>query len=61
MVPCFNEQEMLPVTHERLASLLERMIAAGQIASSSRIYYVDDGSTDETWNIMEPWQTPQKA
>ena len=53
IVPCFNEQEMLPATHERLASLLERMIAAGQIASSSRIYYVDDGSTDDTWNIID--------
>ena len=53
IVPCCNEQEMLPATHERLASLLERMIAAGQIASSSRIYYVDDGSTDDTWNIID--------
>jgi glycosyltransferase involved in cell wall biosynthesis len=53
IVPCFNEQEMLPATHERLASLLERMIAAGQIASSSRIYYVDDGSTDDTWKIID--------
>jgi glycosyltransferase involved in cell wall biosynthesis len=53
IVPCFNEQEVLPATHERLASLLERMIAAGQIASSSRIYYVDDGSTDDTWGIID--------
>ncbi len=53
IVPCCNEQEMLPATHERLASLLERMIAAGQIASSSRIYYVDDGSTDDTWKIID--------
>jgi glycosyltransferase involved in cell wall biosynthesis len=52
VVPCFNEQEVLPTTHERLTALLKRMIAAGQIAPSSRIYYIDDGSTDDTWNII---------
>ncbi len=52
VVPCFNEQEVLPTTHERLSALLKRMIAAGQIAPSSRIYYIDDGSTDDTWNII---------
>jgi glycosyltransferase involved in cell wall biosynthesis len=51
---------MLPTTHERLAALLERMITAGQIASSSRIYYVDDGSTDKTWNIIDTLSNTSK-
>ena len=36
VVPCFNEQEVLPTTHERLTSLMERMIDAGQVAPLAR-------------------------
>jgi glycosyltransferase involved in cell wall biosynthesis len=52
VVPCFNEQEVLAITHEQLSSLMKRMIESGQVGASSRIYYVDDGSTDDTWKII---------
>lgn len=52
VVPCFNEQEVLRAIHERLTGQMARMREAGQIAGSSRIYYVDDGSTDDTWKII---------
>ena len=52
VVPCFNEQEVLPATHERLSMLMSRLSEAGQVTTSSRIYYVDDGSTDDTWKII---------
>jgi glycosyltransferase involved in cell wall biosynthesis len=62
VVPCFNEQEVLPATHNCLTSLLEQMIGAGQVTSSSRIYYVDDGSTDETWALISAYsKTPSSV
>lgn len=52
VVPCYNEQEALPDTNAKLLSLLDRLVAAGLVAPSSRLLYVDDGSTDSTWNIL---------
>lgn len=53
VVPCYNEQEVLPETAHRLAELLERLIADGKAEASSRIYFVDDGSRDRTWVLIE--------
>ncbi|MGX4641298.1 glycosyltransferase family 2 protein [Massilia sp. SYSU DXS3249] len=53
VLPCFNEQEVLPETTRRLAALLERMEANGQCSARSAIYYVDDGSRDTTWTLIE--------
>jgi len=52
VVPCFNEQEVLPTTHEQLTALMTRLSQAGQISASSRIYYIDNGSKDRTWEII---------
>ncbi|SRR5260221_6799966 len=52
VVPCYNEQEVLPETCRRLTALLERLCVAGKIAQESRIYFVDDGSRDSTWSII---------
>lgn len=49
VVPCFNEQEVLPETTTRLVALLQRMIAAAEVAPDSAIFFVDDGSHDATW------------
>jgi glycosyltransferase involved in cell wall biosynthesis len=52
VVPCFNEQEALPQTHERLAQLVDEMLGQGLIADKSKLLYVDDGSRDDTWEII---------
>ncbi len=51
-MPCFNEEEVLPETTRRLGELLDRLEAAGEIATGSAIFYVDDGSRDRTWEII---------
>lgn len=53
VVPCFNEEEALPHSHERLYRLTEELIAQGRIAEESKLLYVDDGSSDDTWKIID--------
>ena len=53
VVPCYNEEAVLPETAKRLRSKLEVLMAAGQVAQSSRILFVNDGSKDGTWAIIE--------
>jgi glycosyltransferase involved in cell wall biosynthesis len=52
VLPCFNEQEVLPETTRRLVALLARLEAEGVAAPGSAIYYVDDGSLDATWRLV---------
>ena len=52
VVPCYNEQEMLPKTLATLLSLLQQFIAQGKVTSASKIYLVDDGSKDATWSLL---------
>lgn len=52
VVPCYNEQEVLPETSARLLEKLESLINAGKISGRSRILFVDDGSRDETWRMI---------
>ncbi len=53
VVPCYNEEEVLLETNRHLLELLDRLVAQGKIDPESRIYYVDDGSTDGTWSLIE--------
>lgn len=53
VVPCFNEQEALPQSHMRLLQLMKEMIAQGSISDESQLLYVDDGSRDNTWDIIQ--------
>ncbi len=52
-MPCYNEEEVLHETTKRLIDKLNRMTADGLISPDSRILYVDDGSKDKTWRIIE--------
>ncbi len=52
VVPCYNEEEMLPISSGVLHSKLMRMEKAGTVSSESRIVFVDDGSRDSTWDII---------
>lgn len=53
VVPCYNEEAVLSETATRLIALLEGMIEKGKISEDSRVYFVDDGSKDRTWEITE--------
>lgn len=52
LVPCYNEQEILKTTASVLRDKLTEMISSGLISDYSRIMFIDDGSTDETWSII---------
>ena len=53
VVPCFNEELVLPETASRLKDVLVKLIDSGKISADSKIYFIDDGSTDGTWKIIE--------
>ena len=52
VVPCYNEEEVLPETSRRLKEKLESLMAAGKISPDSRVLFVNDGSKDKTWEII---------
>ena len=52
VVPCYNEEEVLYVTTEKLTEKLEKMIKDNLINKNSKIMYVNDGSKDNTWKII---------
>ena len=56
VIPCYNEEEGLSETTKRLQVLLDEMIASGEIAKESFVCYVDDGSKDATWKLIESFQ-----
>ncbi len=53
VVPCYNEQAVLPESVKSLSQVLSSLIALGQISATSKIWLVDDGSTDETWPLID--------
>ncbi|MBQ8963855.1 MAG: glycosyltransferase family 2 protein [Clostridia bacterium] len=52
VIPCYNEQEALPITAKRLVELTDDMLKKGLIDPGSRIVLVDDGSKDDTWKVI---------
>lgn len=52
VIPCYNEQEVLPETSKRLKEKLLTLVKAGKIDPESRIIFVNDGSKDRTWEII---------
>lgn len=53
VVPCYNEQEVLPETAKRLLEKVERLKEQKKIGTGSRIMFVNDGSKDATWQLIE--------
>lgn len=60
VIPCYNEQEALPITAKRLTELTDDMLAKGLIDPASRIVLVDDGSRDETWQVIRELHAADK-
>ena len=52
VIPCYNEEAVLPETVKRLTDKLQRMIASGRADENSRFLLVDDGSKDKTWELI---------
>ena len=52
VVPCYNEEAVLPETSRRLREKLETLAAMGKISPQSRVLFVNDGSKDRTWEII---------
>ena len=52
VIPCYNEQEVLPITAPLFRDKLVQLEAAGLIAEESRVLFVNDGSKDRTWEII---------
>lgn len=61
VVPCYNEQEVLDETASRLKLKLESLKSSGTISQNSRIMFVDDGSRDSTWQIIEALHESEKT
>lgn len=53
VIPCYNEEEVLHETAKRLLEKINTMIAKNLISDESKILFVNDGSKDKTWNIIE--------
>ncbi len=52
VVPCYNEEAVLPETARRLRAKLQALIQAGTVGPKSRVFFVNDGSKDATWEII---------
>src|SRR5271168_2748616 len=59
VVPCYNEEEVIPETARRLSALIDRMKADGLVSEGSGVYFVDDGSRDRTWAIVRALRESQ--
>ncbi len=53
VIPCYNEEAVLPITAAAVREKMEALIAAGTIGADSRVLFVDDGSKDGTWAGLE--------
>lgn len=55
VVPCFNEQEVLPETVKELGNILKNLIQKGKVSSNSKLLFVNDGSKDKTWQLISKY------
>jgi glycosyltransferase involved in cell wall biosynthesis len=53
VLPCYNEEEIILETDIKIGRLVDRLVSAGIITSDSMIVYVDDGSSDKTWDLIQ--------
>ena len=60
VVPCYNEEEVLQETTKRLTKKFDELIKKGKISKDSKIMYVNDGSKDKTWDLIESLNSKNK-
>ena len=59
-IPCYNEQEVLPDTSKQLREKMNSLINSGKISDKSRIVFINDGSADNTWQIISELHSSDK-
>lgn len=52
VIPCYNEEDVLPITCDMFKAQMDKMISDGQVSAASKIMFVNDGSKDKTWEII---------
>jgi len=60
ILPCYNEEETLKETSVKLLPLFNSLIESSKIDDNSKIYFIDDGSSDNTWSIIEEFSKKNK-
>ena len=60
VIPAFNEEQVLPITTEELTKKLNKLIKDKIINKDSKIMYVDDGSVDKTWELIQEYHKNNK-
>ena len=53
IIPCYNEEKVLPITSEMFLEELNLLITKDKISENSRILFVNDGSKDKTWDLIK--------
>lgn len=61
LIPCYNEAEVLPETAKRVVQKLEYLKTQNKISDDSKIVFVDDGSKDNTWELIEGYSIENMA
>ena len=52
VIPCYNEEEVLPITSKQFLAKIQQLVTEEKITDDSRILFVNDGSKDSTWDII---------
>lgn len=60
VIPCYNEQEVLPVTKPMFLNKLNHLIARRKVSEQSRILFVNDGSRDSTWDLIQEFANQEE-
>ena len=55
VIPCYNEEEVLPITKKALKEKMKNLIKEGKISKDSKVMFVNDGSKDKTWELIEEY------
>ncbi len=55
VIPCYNEEQVLPISSKLFLEKIESLVSKGKISDESRIMFVNDGSKDDTWNLIKEY------
>ena len=57
VIPCYNEEDVLPITAPLFLAKIKELMASGKIDDKSRVMFVNDGSKDNTWELIKEFAT----